>query len=390
MRSTLALCTPLLLFAAAAPASAALSDFRLPPAPTGSQPSSDRQGPVAPDVPESRRSAPQPSPTPTASAPAPTPSPTVTPPRVVPPPPLAPAPTTTPKRRAPTPRATAPADEIVRTPATGTPAPPTLAAEPDAPAAASPLPPPPAAPLPAQSADDRGSIWPWLGGGLLALAGLALAVMAARRRRTAAGTVTVPEIERPRLPPTPTAADPPQSAAPALAAAPAAVAAPASPRPARAAPTEPVHLSLEPLRMSLTLINAALAYRLEVTNRGPIALTGLAIGADMIAAHASMTREQHLDGPANGAVAGRIERLEPGESRVIEGEFRVPFSHIVPIRQGSAALLLPLARFRIEAEGTRPVVRTFAVGQPGNGALQPFRLDQGPRVYPRLAQRAFA
>jgi hypothetical protein len=55
------------------------------------------------------------------------------------------------------------------------------------------------------------------------------------------------------------------------------------------------------------------------------------------------------------------------------------------------ALLLPLARFRLEAEGARPLVRTFAVGQPGDGAaLQPFRLDQGPRIYPRLAQRAFA
>jgi hypothetical protein len=37
------------------------------------------------------------------------------------------------------------------------------------------------------------------------------------------------------------------------------------------------------------------------------------------------------------------------------------------------------------------VVRTFVVGQPGQGSgLQPFRLDQGPRVYPRLAQHAFA
>lgn len=149
-------------------------------------------------------------------------------------------------------------------------------------------------------------------------------------------------------------------------------------------------MTLEPTRMSLTLMNAALAYRLQVTNQGSAPLTGLLVHADMIAAHASMTKEEHLAGPSNGATRQRIDRLEPGESRVIEGEFRVPFAQIVPIRQGNAALLLPLARFRLESEDATPIVRTFAVGQPGNGALQPFRLDQGPRIYPELAHRAFA
>ena len=54
-------------------------------------------------------------------------------------------------------------------------------------------------------------------------------------------------------------------------------------------------------------------------------------------------------------------------------------------------LLLPLARFRLQARGAAPVVRTFVVGQPGlQDVLQPFRLDLGPRIYPKLAQRAFA
>ena len=105
-----------------------------------------------------------------------------------------------------------------------------------------------------------------------------------------------------------------------------------------------------------------------------------------------MTREEQLSGPGNGApTVQRIERIEPGESRIVAGEFRVPFSEIVPIRQGNAALLLPLARFRLEATGAKPLVRTFVVGQPGVGSnLQPFRLDLGPRVYPKLAQHAFA
>jgi len=162
--------------------------------------------------------------------------------------------------------------------------------------------------------------------------------------------------------------------------------------PGTVATSEPLQVTLQPLRLSLTLMNATLAYRLEVANAGAEPIVGLKIGADMIAAHASMTREQQLSGPGNGATTvQQIDRIAPGESRIVEGEFRVPFSQIVPIRQGNAALLLPLARFRLEAESAKPLVRTFAVGQPGAGSnLQPFRLDLGPRVYPKLAQHAFA
>ena len=42
----------------AVPAAAAVTDFRLPGDPAQQQPAPDRQGPVAPDVPESRGPAP--------------------------------------------------------------------------------------------------------------------------------------------------------------------------------------------------------------------------------------------------------------------------------------------------------------------------------------------
>lgn len=362
MRSTcLALSSALLL---AAPAGAAVSDFRLPP-PSETQPQPDRQGPVAPDVPESR-SAPAPTPSATAETlPPPLVTPTVVPPPVTASPRATPTttPTPTPTRQAATPDAIgAPAAE----PSPG---------EAPAPAPSAPLeqPSPSIAPAPAPTdsapVEGEGAWWPWLLAGALVVVALAAAGVAWRRKQGAA--VKALEIERPRVAPSQPARAP----------------LPAQPQTAAA---EPLQVELEPLRMSLTLMNAALAYRLQVTNRGSSALSGLSIGADMIAAHASMSREQHLSGPASGAATQRIDRLEPGESRVIEGEFRVPFSQITPIRQGNAALLLPLARFRLEAQGATPVVRAFAVGQPGNGALQPFRLDQGPRIYPNLAQRAFA
>ena len=68
-----------------------------------------------------------------------------------------------------------------------------------------------------------------------------------------------------------------------------------------AAPAEPLQVTLEPLRLSLTLMNATLAYRLESPTAAPRRSTGLAIGADMISAHASMSREEQLSGPRGTA-----------------------------------------------------------------------------------------
>lgn len=363
---------PAVSFAAllAAPASAALSEFRLPDA-SAPQPEPDRQGPVAPDVPESRR--PSPTPAPTSRAPAPTPAPASTAPRIV-------VPNLSDTTREPAPaRTLRPTARPGQTPAAA----PTVAADTPAPdafatgglglpaAGTAPIAKSPGSSVALSEEEASSSFRSWALAALAALGALGFAGWAWWQRRPVSRATTVPKIEPPRLVP---------------------AAAPAAPVPDETAPPEPLQVTLEPLRLSLTLLNATLAYRLEIANRGKAPIASLNIGADMISAHASMTREQQLSGPGAGAAKlQRIERLEPGESRIVEGEFRVPFTQIVPIRQGNATLLLPLARFRLEAEGAVPVVRTFAVGESGPKAgLQPFRLDLGPRVYPRLTQRAFA
>jgi hypothetical protein len=347
--------------ALAAPAGASVGDFRLPPAPSTQEPPPPRVGPVAPDVPESRV---RPTPTPTASSPA-TPvqgaAPVVVPPR--------------PNREASRPAGTAqPTTQPTIAPVETSEAAPTeatsgAAAVPST--GSTPIAPPPASPAVTPAADkEGGSWWPWALAGLLALGALGFAGWRWWQQRPTLRPGAVPQLERPRVA---RSAEPEPGTAPAPAAA-----------------AEPLQVTLEPLRLSLTLINATLSYRLEVANRGASPIEDLKIGADMISAHASMSREEQLAGPSIPPQQ-RILRLDPGQSEVIEGEFRVPFSQIVPIRQGNAALLLPLARFRLETAGAEPVVRTFVVGQPGQGAgLQPFRLDLGPRIYPRLAQRAFA
>ena len=88
----------------------------------------------------------------------------------------------------------------------------------------------------------------------------------------------------------------------------------------------------------------------------------------------------------------RLAGLAPGESGDVSGELRVPLSELRPIAQGRARLFVPLARFRVGAEGGEPRYFTLVAGQPspsGNGAIQPVRLDLGPRIYDGLAGRAF-
>ena len=167
--------------------------------------------------------------------------------------------------------------------------------------------------------------------------------------------------------------------------------------PVTAPPAAPPALSLmlEATRMSATLFNATLAYRLIVTNIGPAPLSGIEIGGDMTSAHASRATEEQLglDGAALAPLHG-VASLAPGESVVLGGELRLPLSAILPIRRGDAQLFVPLARFAAHAQqsdGQPLAVRqAFLVGQSRSAAadkLQPFRLDLGPRLYSELGQR---
>ena len=91
-------------------------------------------------------------------------------------------------------------------------------------------------------------------------------------------------------------------------------------------------------------------------------------------------------------VGHQLAGLAPGESADVSGEVRVPLNQLRPITQGRAQLFVPLARFRIGALGQEPRCFTLVTGQPspsGNGAIQPIRLDHGPRIYDGLAGRAF-
>ncbi|WP_338466420.1 hypothetical protein RXV95_12770 [Novosphingobium sp. ZN18A2] len=151
---------------------------------------------------------------------------------------------------------------------------------------------------------------------------------------------------------------------------------------------------LEPRRLGVTLVNATLTYRLQLTNTAPRMLEDIAISGDMIAAHASLPVEQQLgaDG-AQFAPLHRIESIEPGESVTIEGDLRLALAAILPIRHGQHRLFVPLARFETSwsaGEARKARVSAFLIGLLPDGEsdrLRPFRLDLGPRMYPDIGQR---
>jgi hypothetical protein len=230
--------------------------------------------------------------------------------------------------------------------------------------------------------EERGrSYWPWIVFVfLLGAAGFA-ALLWLRRRIGPIGPVAVPEIERPRVPATPAPAPEPVAATSEPAAT------------TSATEANPLQIGIELRKLTITLMNATLSYRLMLTNGGVDPLDEIAVAADLVGAHSSLPREAQLAGPGTELPQRhRLAGIAPGESGEVTGELRLPLHELKPITQGRAVLFVPLARFRIGARGKEPRCFTLVAGQPspsGTGAVQPVRLDLGPRIYDGLAGRAF-
>lgn len=361
----------------------AVTDYRLP---AGQQPRAP--GPVDPENPAAptteRPRTPPPGPSPTAEA-APVTSPS--PPLIIPP-----SPGVTARAGART-RATdraRPAPEPAATPAAAATAitadtPPPAAATVPAPGLES-APVPQVAPAPEATTAPAGTIpWWWLLPAAL-LGGAAVAAFLLRRRSAEAAPAEFIRPEPaapsgfPREPdPAPPVATPARQPAP-------------RPAPAPASP-DLLDLTLEPLRFSVTLVNAALQYRLTIANRSDRPLGPLHIAADMIAAHASLPEAAQLGQDGSGLeLRHELPELAPGTTAEFRGDLRLPLASVTPIRAGGATLIVPLVRLRVEGAG---LSRTTAlvVGEPPaapGGPLRPFRLDQGPRIFGAVSQRALA
>ena len=154
-----------------------------------------------------------------------------------------------------------------------------------------------------------------------------------------------------------------------------------------------VDIALEPIRLSVSLVNASLQYRLRLDNRSSASVGPIALAVDMISAHASLSEDSQLarDGTMI-ELRHELPALAPGENIEAMGELRLPLAAVTPIRSGNAMLLVPLVRVRIAA-GHVELSRAMVVGEPPlqpGGPLRPFRLDQGPRVFTTVIQRPLA
>ncbi|MFM6932162.1 MAG: hypothetical protein ACKOUT_07955 [Novosphingobium sp.] len=374
------LCAPL-----AGAAAQSVGDFRLQPKET---PTTQAQGPVDRDAPVVRPATPVPVPTqasPPVAAPSPAATATTAPAASAPSPSSAARPSTAaqPRSKASAASTTAsPTALPTDAPASTDASPVTASAEAQVPVAVETFEPSPSA----------GKVLPfdlwWLAipAALFVLAGLWLML----RRKRGETDDYEDYAEAPAAEP-PVLAETPPIAARAPAPNPAVPAAAPVPEPALAQWSgDTLAISLDVGRMSATLVNTALSWRLIVENRSDKPLGPVVVAGDMIAAHASLSVEQQLatDGQPLELIDD-IGVIAPGGQAELRGEFRVPLSSINPIQAGSALLYIPLARFRVEAEGATTLA-TFAIGETppvAKAALLPFRLDLGPRVWARISQR---
>ncbi len=366
---------PLLALALAAgsvtvPISAAaqsVQDFQLPPNPSPT-PTPTVQGPVDVESGVPVRPRPIPTPAPTVVA-TPTPSPARNP---VAAPPPAPRPQATPPVTLPANRAAPAAPPSLTTPGpTATVSPETEATSAEAGAVVETTPSSQTQPAPVVASPEAAPeittvegegtpAWWWLAG-LAALALLAIAAAWALRRSRAAPLQIEPPVVR-------------KDGGPAV------------------APRAALTLRPEAIRLSRSVMAATLTYRLTVLNRGTEALTNVVIEADLGSASGDRPVEEQV-AMATTALEPRhtMPRLAPGQSARFEGRLQLQLSQAGIIRQGNTPLLVPLLRLRATAEGIEPRAQTLAIGQQGTGGssrLQPFRLDEGPRGYEPLAQRA--
>lgn len=160
-----------------------------------------------------------------------------------------------------------------------------------------------------------------------------------------------------------------------------------------ATPVEAADLQVraEAIKLTRSIVNATLQYRVTLINRSSAALTGVAVGADLVSAHGAVPVEQQVASAAQVLEKRHtFERIAPGQSVRYEGNLQIPLTQAKIIRQGNAALFVPLLRVRVDGAGNEPVVRTFVVGQgvPDGGRVTPFRIDEGPRSYSPVAARA--
>ncbi|MEZ5708601.1 MAG: hypothetical protein R3E02_04335 [Blastomonas sp.] len=256
----------------------------------------------------------------------------------------------------------------------------------DPPVAAPPLLPGPA--TSASGSSPAGESTPGIGWWIFALAALGLIAGLAlwywHRREPA--MATVPQIALPPLP-----ANPPPAPKSPVATDPEPVVPPAI-----AAETKgPIQVTFQPVRAETTLINAVIAYRIDIANNGERPVGEIAIHGAIRQAEKDMPREiAALEGASQLPLLHNADWIAPGENTAIEGTMRLPLQSIEPIRMANRLLFVPVAHFWIgytEPDNSRyAIVMSYVLGEesdPPTAKVAPIRLELGPRRIHGIGQR---
>ncbi len=140
-------------------------------------------------------------------------------------------------------------------------------------------------------------------------------------------------------------------------------------------------------RMSITLVNAVLGYRIALTNNGGRGLGNLKVRAAMVQADAGAT---DVTPELPDEILHQVLELKPGKTVHLSGELRLPFSAFRPLQVKMRALLVPLVHVGLEHGATDSISKSYIIGQehePPRKTMAPFRLDLGPRGFERIGQR---
>ena len=146
--------------------------------------------------------------------------------------------------------------------------------------------------------------------------------------------------------------------------------------------------------LSRSVVNATIAYRLTIVNRGRAPISQVRIAGDLTTAHGRVPTSQQVADPDHSyPELHTIDHLDPGERAVIRGELRLPLSEVRALQQGQVPVFVPLMRLTVHIAEQKPSAHTFVIGsKPAGSAARPapFRLDEGPRTYSQLTTRALA
>mgnify|MGYP003143487897 CR=1 FL=1 len=146
--------------------------------------------------------------------------------------------------------------------------------------------------------------------------------------------------------------------------------------------------------LSRSVVNATVAYRLTIVNRGRAPISQVRIAGELTTAHGRVPTSQQVAHPEHSyPELHAIDRLDPGERAVVRGELRLPLRDVRALQQGQVPVFVPLMRLTVRAADLEPSAHTFVIGtKPASGGARPapFRLDEGPRTYSQLTTRALA